>query len=271
MPVPGSSAMPSYMAPLAARERLVLAEWERARVTRVTRGEVARRWGTAKADKITSALVRKNALRRVGQGIFLVVPLRAQARPSSPSAAASVVALLADEPYYLGGLWALTHHHLTTQQFANRIDAFVVGSHHPRTIANAYLQFHRVPAARIAQGAVGSSLEDASARVSTKEQTLLDLLDYPEVAGTTRRAVDLVTPALAEVDVREMVRLAAAASRPSTCQRLGVLLERGGVTSPRLAPLRRRVQATRSLTSLVPGVPRRGSVNARWRVVENDP
>ncbi len=46
---------------------LVLVEWERARVSRVTRAEVAVRCGDDKADKITSALVRKGALRRVGR------------------------------------------------------------------------------------------------------------------------------------------------------------------------------------------------------------
>jgi len=153
MPSSGSSTADIYLAPLSSRERLILAEWERARVNRITRANVAGRWGAEKADKITSALVRKGALRRVGKGIFLVVPLRAQARPSTPSAAAIVAALLSDEPYYLGGLW---------------------------------------------------------------------------------------------------------------------LLERKGVSPSRLTALRRRALATRSLTSMVPGTPRRGQVNARWRVVEND-
>ena len=35
-----------YIAPLSSRERLMLAEWERARVNRVTRADVADRWGT---------------------------------------------------------------------------------------------------------------------------------------------------------------------------------------------------------------------------------
>ena len=59
MPTSGRSAAKDYNAPLSSRERLALAEWERARVGRVTRAEVAARWGNDKADKITSALVRK--------------------------------------------------------------------------------------------------------------------------------------------------------------------------------------------------------------------
>jgi predicted transcriptional regulator of viral defense system len=258
------------MGSLSSRERLILAEWERARVTRVTRADVAALWGAEKADKITSALVRKGALRRVGKGIFLVVPLRAQARPSTPSAATIVAALLSDETYYLGGLWALTYHRLTLQQYATRIDVFAARAHQPRTLAHAQVRFHRVPASRIAKGSEVTSLEDAPARVSTKETTLLDLLDYPDMAGDTRASLGLVQPALAQVDLEKLARLAIAISRPSTCQRLGVLLERKGVSASRLAGLRRRALSTRSLTSMLPGAPRRGRVNARWRVVEND-
>jgi len=270
MPTSGRSAAKDYNAPLSSRERLALAEWERARVSRVTRADVAARWGNDKVDKITSALVRKGALRRVGQGIFLVVPLRAQAKPSASSAAVTVAALLQDEPYYLGGLWALTYRRLTPQQYAAQMEAFVVRSHQPRTLANARVRFHRVLESRIAKLSERASVEGASVHVSTREGTLLDLLDYPDLAGSMRAALGFVELALDQIDVGKLVRLAATVARPSTCQRLGVLLERRGFALARLAPLRRRASETRSLTSMVPGESRRGQVNVRWRVVEND-
>jgi predicted transcriptional regulator of viral defense system len=90
------------------------------------------------------------------------------------------------------------------------------------------------------------------------------------MAGDTRASLELVEPALAQVDLEKLTKLGAAISRSSTCQRLGVLLERKGVEPSKLAGLRRRTLATRALTSMVPGAPRHGRVNARWRVVEND-
>src|SRR5436309_761939 len=96
------------MAPLSARERGLLAHWERGRATRVLRAELAESFGPGGASDITKRLVRKGVLKRVGRGVFLVVPMRAQAVPSTRSAAYSLGALLADEPYYLGGLWALS-------------------------------------------------------------------------------------------------------------------------------------------------------------------
>jgi len=41
MPTPGGSAAKDYIAPLSSQERLILAEWKRARVTRVARARFA--------------------------------------------------------------------------------------------------------------------------------------------------------------------------------------------------------------------------------------
>lgn len=41
MPTSGGSTAKNYIAPLSSRERLILAEWQRARVSRVTRAEIA--------------------------------------------------------------------------------------------------------------------------------------------------------------------------------------------------------------------------------------
>jgi hypothetical protein len=43
MPNSGRSATSQYIAPLSSRERLILSEWERGRVARVTRVDVAGR------------------------------------------------------------------------------------------------------------------------------------------------------------------------------------------------------------------------------------
>jgi predicted transcriptional regulator of viral defense system len=132
------------------------------------------------------------------------------------------------------------------------------------------VRFHRVPPSRIVGGHEVVSIEGAPAHVSTPEETLLDLLDYPDMAGATSAALAVVVPALGQVDLGKLVRRAAAVARSSSCQRLGVLLERAGVQASKPLALRRRTMGTQSLTSMIPGTPRRGPVNARWRVVEND-
>jgi predicted transcriptional regulator of viral defense system len=91
-------------------------------------------------------------------------------------------------------------------------------------MANAHVRFHRVPPSRIAQGYEVVSIEGSPVRVSTREQTLVDLLDYPDMAGATRGALALVEPALGQVDLGKLVQRASVVARSSTCQRLGVLL-----------------------------------------------
>ena len=113
-------------------------------------------------------------------------------------------------------------------------------------------------------------LEGAEVRVSDPERTVLDSLDYPRLFGGIDRSVSLVSEALPSLDRQRLIAYAARGSRLSTCQRLGVLLERTGTPARQLAPLRRRVRQTRSLLSVLPDAPRRGRVNRLWSVVEND-
>jgi predicted transcriptional regulator of viral defense system len=268
--VPAPNRTRIYNAPLSAREVALLAGWERTRQSLVTLQDVRDLVG-AKAAKDTAArLVKKQVLHRVGAGRFLVRPLRALGRRSVASAPVTAAAILQGEPYYLGGLWALTFHRLTDQQYSSVVDVFVARRHAASTVGAARLLFHKGERARLLNGFMEAEIEGAKVRVSTPERTLLDLLDRPVLVGGIAEALRLVQQALPLVSVGPLVEQAAQGSRPSTCQRVGVLLERAGVSPRKLAPLRRRLRETKSLLSLVEGNPRTGSVNPRWRVVEND-
>ncbi len=64
--------------------------------------------------------------------------------------------------------------------------------------------------------------------VSDVERTLLDALDHPRLVGGMRRALDLFSTGLARADLNTLIGHAVRGSRHSTCQRVGVLLERRG-------------------------------------------
>jgi predicted transcriptional regulator of viral defense system len=267
---PAPSRASSYIAPLSSRERALLADWERARKTRLTRDELVAEWGPSVASDITKGLVRKGVLRRIAQGIYWVVPMHAQSRPTEISAPVAVAAILADAPYYLGGLWAFTYHHLTQQLYTSAIDAFVAQRRRNRRLANAEIRFHVIPEESLSVGTEPAHLEGVTVVVSSPERTLLDALDYPDSVGGLRAGVKLVASALNRVDDARLIPLAAGHSRVSTCQRLGVLLERAKVARSALAPLRRRIRENHSVVSLLPDNPRHGRVHPDWRVVEND-
>jgi len=177
---------------------------------------------------------------------------------------------LADEPYYLGGYWAWSYHRLTEQVHGSRIDAFVTRWRPARAVANARIVFHRTAPARLMFGTVQVTIEHLAVCVSDLERTLLDALDYPNLLGSLSDSVERVTAALHKANTKQLIAHAAHGSRSSTCQRIGLLLERHGVPAAALQPLRRRVMRSASVLSLWPNRQRSGRVHPLWRVVEND-
>jgi predicted transcriptional regulator of viral defense system len=178
--------------------------------------------------------------------------------------------LLQGEPYYLGGLWALTFHRLTEQQYVSVVDAFVARRNWSRRLRGARLAFHRVPSKRLGYGTVVTELEGMTVQLSDPERTLIDLLDFPALAGGGSEALRMVKQTLLRVNRAKLVEYAARGARSSTCQRFGVLLERAGAASRRLTEIHKRVLKSKSVLSMDPGASRRGPFNRRWGVIEND-
>jgi predicted transcriptional regulator of viral defense system len=269
--VTGSATKPTriYSAPLSAREALLLSSWERERRVLVSTADIRKAVGMA-ANQVAARMVRKKALERVGRGRYLVRPLRTQGRPTASSAPVIAAALLQGELFYLGGLWALTFHRLTEQQYVASLDVFLSRRQPPRVLGSARLNFHVVEKDQLSLGTTREEIEGVPIQVSTPERTLLDLLDRPALAGGADEALRLTQESLPRVAPALLIELAVRGSRASTCQRLGLLLERAGVPPRKLEPLRRRVRETKSVLSLVASAPRTGTVNPRWRVVEND-
>jgi predicted transcriptional regulator of viral defense system len=260
----------SYNGPtLSSLETRLLATWERERRSRITIEDLRRILGPD-CRSVVRGLLRKGLLERIAPGLYLIHPFRSLSRRRSVSAAVVAAALFADGPYYLGGWWAFTLHRLTQQVYGSLLDAYVTRERRPRRLRSGRLVFHVLPSTAFDYGIEIVRIEETDVRASDVERTILDALDYPKTFGDLRTALQLVEPALRRVDHRRLVAYAARGSPPSTCQRLGVLLERCGATPRLLAPLRRRVRETASLLSMLPDAPRTGKVNMKWRVVENE-
>src|SRR5947207_2694190 len=109
---------------LSARETALLSAWERERKGYVTLAEL-RGLVDADAKWVAAALTRKGLLQRVAPGLYAIHPLRTLGRPHSISAIPATATLLAGEPYYIGGLWAFSLHHLSQQVYGSLVDAYV--------------------------------------------------------------------------------------------------------------------------------------------------
>lgn len=260
----------SYNGPaLSGLETRLLATWERERRSRVTIDDLRQILGSD-LRSVVDGLVRKGLLERIAPGLYLIHPFRSLSRPRSVSAPVVAAALLAGEPYYLGGWWAFSLHRLSQQMYASLLDAYVARERRHRQLKGSRLVFHVLPPTAFAYGIATVMVEGTAVNASDAERTILDALDYPKTFGNTRAALQLVEQALDRVDRTRLVAYAVRGSHSSTCQRIGVLLERRGAPTRALAPLARRIRETSSLLSMLPDEPRTGKVNAKWRVVEND-
>lgn len=255
---------------LGPREVRLLAEWERERRSSVRLSDIESRVGKAAAKYVARKLVRKGALRRIRRGAYLVRPLRTLLWPSVPSTAVATAALLQSEPYYLGGLWAVSFHRLSTQRYANVVDAFVTHRLAPRPLGPGKVRFHALSRRLLEYGVTSAEIEGIPVRVSDPERTLLDALDRPRLFGGLGSALSLFVENLSRADRKRLVGYAASGSKPTTRQRLGLLLERAGASSRLVAPLHPGVSKPGSLLSMNPEKRRKGPINGRWGVVEND-
>ncbi len=113
-------------------------------------------------------------------------------------------------------------------------------------------------------------IENININISDLERTLLDILDYPRLAGGIRRSLVFFKEGLPRANRKRLVDYAIRAGRLSTCQRVGVLLERSGSSARSLSRLKKKAAGTKSVLSMIAGGERKGTLNNRWNVVEND-
>lgn len=259
----------TYKTPrLSSSEVTLLSELDRRHQTRITTGEAKDIVGTA-AAKVVAGMARKGVIDRVGRGIYVIRPLRAVGRPWSVSAYAAVEQALSGKRHYIGGLAALTVHRLTAQMHASVVDVFLAGRMTPQIIANARIRFHSVPASELEIGLASVIVEQVPVWMSDPERTLVDALNYPYAFGGVAQGVRAVDNALRKVNLDQLVAYAVKLSGMSSLQRLGVLMERHGAPAHHLARIEAEVRDTKNVPAMIPG-PRRGPVNPRWHISEND-
>lgn len=262
--------MTSFAVGLSKRERALLAEWEKGRRRTVTFEDIKKRTGPGAARVTASRLVKKRVLDRIGRGLYAVRPFRAVGETWAFPALVGVEQILRKDPHYVGGLAAFTLNRLTQQQHGSLIDVFVPAFRRSRRVGNARVVFHRRDPAVFGVGVGRVEVDGVAVAVSDPERTVIDALDQFRVVGGMAEAIRLFRGALPKLDLERLVAAALAISRSSTCQRLGLLLEREGSRGAAMKRLRKRAEESTGVHLLVPGRPRLGRVHPVWKIIEND-
>lgn len=164
-------------------------------------------------------------------------------------------------PYYFSYTTAAYHYGLTTQAPATVYIATLRGKTQRRVVRDRDYQLVRLPGRQFF-GDVDAVVYGLRVHMADVEKTVLDSLDRPSYAGGLPEVAQALHTALDLLDLDLLVEYARRMDDYSLAARLGYLLELFGrpVTG---------LPASRSPVALDPARPRRGRLNARWRIVIN--
>lgn len=243
-------------------------DWERNGRRLVTIDELEAQHGRA-AYNIASRLTHRGVLSRLGAGIYAVKPLRSLGRPYSLSPLTAVGELLKSQLYYCGGLSVLNLHRLTDQVYPGRVDVFVLKRRNRLHLAGAQVFFHTAARKALNLGVVETTIDGIQVRVSDPERTLIDLLEYPKLAGGAVNALEVLSTSLPRISAPKLVRYARQLAHPTTCRRLGFILETHGFPESIWQPLLSSRRGVAHGSALVRDAPKRGPYNGRWRLSVN--
>jgi predicted transcriptional regulator of viral defense system len=248
---------------------------ELAKLARAARGSLLDVTAAAEALKVPrraaavrlAALTKRNWLRRVRRGLYLVLPLEAE--PGRPAVAEDpwIVAREAFSPCYIGGWSAAEHWGLTEQLFRSTlvVTAAAVRSRTVELLGHEF-QLFRVPKDRL-RGTVLVWRGAERVAASSPERTIVDGLRHPALLGGARHLADVMREygTMREHDFAALASVAREAGAGVVWKRFGYLAE---VLWPEEHAL--RDEARRRITAgnvrLDPSVRGRGRLVRRWRL-----
>jgi predicted transcriptional regulator of viral defense system len=207
--------------------------------------------------------VRQRRLIRVQRGVY--TPLTKGASP-----AFLLAATMGTRDYYVGGDFALFIHD-EMDNAPRRLAVFVGSRLRTRRLGQGTAVFYASPPDAFEYGIEKHTFDGVRVPISDLERTLLDGLDHPQIFGSLDESLAYLNDLLPNLDLDNLMDHAIRGSKVATCQRLGVLLERRGrVSEVRMDRLMARVPPPPALLPLFLAKGRKGQVNPRWRVLEND-
>jgi|ERR1035437_3321543 predicted transcriptional regulator of viral defense system len=236
----------------------------------VTIEEIESSLGIKSPSQHLYKLVEKGVSKRVGDRTYAIQTDERLFKNWQPSPYTYIRALLKDKPYYVGGPVALYFNHLTDQVYWSIIDVFSPCFYHSRRIGYAKADFHRMKVQRLDIGTEKLELEGEGVPFSNKEKTLLDVLEYPKHFGENDGGIVLVSRSLREANVERLVEYALQIGKISSCQRLGVLLDRKHLHPSNYQALISKVALGKSEPAMISTTDRKGKTNPKWRIIEND-
>ncbi|MDE3157085.1 MAG: type IV toxin-antitoxin system AbiEi family antitoxin domain-containing protein [Acidobacteriota bacterium] len=213
-------------------------------------------------------LVRSGWAARVRRGLYLILPLEAQPGQKVTSEDPWVLARELFSPCYVGGWSAAEYWGLTEQLFRTTlvVTAAAVRRGKASFLGNEF-RLYLVDPNRLAEGVVDVWRGNERVPVSSRERTLVDCLDAPELCGGVRHLAQLLRE-YADGGKKNIPCLLSVAEKCAS----GAGWKRLGFLSELLWPKEAAVQpvALKHISAgnarLDPAVHQRGRLRKRWRL-----
>jgi predicted transcriptional regulator of viral defense system len=253
---------------LEDRDRLrlrSLARHARGGILTLPRAAVALGVPKPNASAALASFTRRGWLKRLRRGIYLVLPLEAEAQTSGVVEDPWVLAAELFAPCYIGGWTAAERWGLTEQIFRPTFVATAAKVRHSRvSVGETEFFLARVPKRSLES--VGSTWR-ATERVplSSRERTIADALVDPRWVGGVRHLADIFRAYRDGKSWKPDELLAEVAKRSSGAafKRLGYLAETLGIDSVQIAETALNRRST-GIVRLDPAIRTRGRLLKRW-------
>lgn len=223
--------------------------------------------------KVLSRLSQAGMIARVWRGVYLVPPRLPLGGKWSPGEFLALDTLMATVggTFQVCGPNAFNRYGLD-EQVPNRLYACNNRLSGERQVGGVTLMFIKVADARLGDTETFQTPDGVTAVYASRVRTLVDAVyDWSRFNGIPR-GYDWIRGELkaGRVSADELVRCMLRYGDTGAIRRLGVLLEREGVEDALLQKLERAVKPTSSPIPWLPRAAKRGPINQRWGVVEND-
>jgi predicted transcriptional regulator of viral defense system len=223
--------------------------------------------------KVLSRLERARMIARVWRGVYLVPPRLTIGGTWSPGEFLALDALMQTVKgrYQVCGPNAFNRYGWD-EQVPNRLSVLNDRLSGTRKIGGVTITLIKVAPKRLGDVDRFTTPDGVKVVFASRVRSLLDAVyDWSRFNGIPRGYEWIRGDLRAErVSAPDLVRCALRYGDKGTLRRLGLLLEREEVEPRLLRRLERAVGPTLSTIPWVPRVPKRGKVNRRWGVVEND-
>lgn len=218
-------------------------------------------------NQLVYSLKKKRVLIPIKSGVYIFVPLEAISTGRRVSEFLIPKVFFPKNDYYIGYSTLFNYYNFTDQQFQT---VYVLNPRisRRRTIAGLNFKFIKIPAKRM-YGLEKISIKGKEVVVSSKERTLIDLIYYNQPVGGIDAAAAILERFVKEkkCDIKKLIELTVRFPKIKIRKRIGMILEKTGISRPALKALEKSVKGT-SLISFSKS--RKGKVNERWGVIVND-